>query len=185
MPRSYGTVRIPCNNRDLDSSGSGKGGKKPPIRIDPDEYKHRSNKLERAFTKQDLKVDKTKLFLDPIIELNDEQNKRYEALLDFCRDMSKCVNGCKGYIKLTNYSATPGCTGIRARCGECINYTTDESKQARDHAEWLNSVMQEYGMDFQEGLPKLVKHEIKGRWCANCRQNHNYIEWYDYRPDDD
>ena len=36
-------------------------------------------------------------------------------------------------------------------------------------------------MSFEDGIPKLVKHEIKDRWCGDCQAHHTKMEWYDYR----
>ena len=113
---------------------------KTPIRIGRD-YKNQSKMHERAFKKHELRVDRSKLFTDPIVVLNDEQDKKYMEFLKFCRGINKCTYGCPGYIDLTNFSSTPDGGGIRAMCAGCLNYTADESPQAHEYFTWLNKLL--------------------------------------------
>jgi hypothetical protein len=148
-----------------------------------DIHEHRSKLKEKAFRKKELKVDKKSLFMDPIVELDDEQSKQFEMMTEFCRLMSRCPS-CKTYVVLQNFSSTPD-GGIRGLCSDCLNYITDESKQAKDFVTWLNTkVLEDYGLSFSDGFPKLLKHERKENWCRDCKAYHTTMQFYDYRDTD-
>lgn len=155
---------------------------KEPIKINTKDVKAFSPLKERAHTKYNLKVDKYTKFNEPIIELNDEQAQKFKEFETYCRLNRKCINGCKGYINLRNFSSNDD-DEIRAICAECLNYTVDSSFQAKEYVRWFNKILEDYGMTFKEGFPKLMKHEVKGRWCKDCNAHHTTMEFFDHRDD--
>lgn len=157
--------------------------KKQVIKITPSHNPHK----ERAYRKLDLKVDSKSLFMDPIIELSNEQAAKFEEMLDFCRNISRCpICDAAGekhkYINLGAFHSAPDNGGIRAKCSNCLGIVSDDSQQARYWVRWFNStILDEYGLSFEDGFPKLLKHEIQGNWCHNCKAHHTTMQYYDYR----
>lgn len=133
---------------------------------------------ERAHTKYNLGVDRYTKFKDPIIQLNDEQAEKYKKFRDYCHKINKCVNNCKGYIDMKNFNANDD-NDIVMLCTECLQYTIDSSILAREYVIWFNKILKDYGMSFNEdGFPKLMKHEVKGAYCANCAAHHTTMEFF-------
>ena len=134
---------------------------------------------KKKYNKKGLKIDDN-LFMDPIINLTDDkQAEKYHEIVDFCKGMSKCLQ-CRKDIDLARFCSTPD-GGIRALCPDCLNYVTDESQISKDLVRWFNSLISDYGMNFENGFPKLIQYEEKGEWCKDCQDYHVTIHTWDFR----
>ena len=136
---------------------------------------------KKKYIKNDLKVDNKSLFMDPIINLtSDQQAAKYQEMVDFCKALSKCLQCKKKTIDLEKFCSTPD-GGIRGLCSDCLNYVTDDTQYSKSLVTWLNSVIGDYGMNFENGFPKLTQYEQKGKWCSDCQDYHVTIQTWDYR----
>ena len=151
----------------------------------------RSQKSERRYRKEFLKVDKSKTFEQPIIDLTDEQNDKMDEFAKHCYLINTCIT-CSNrgekycYFPMEVLRANED-NEIVMHCDNCLNNTIDGTKESKEFVKWINeNVMKEYDMTFQEhGFPKLMRHKFMGI-CYECVPAHpkERIEFFDFRNKD-
>lgn len=156
---------------------SNSNGYSNPIKINSNFHKNESKQKERAFRKHRLKLDNKKAFADPTIFFTEEQYIKFEEFRRYCMNISKCIHGCKGYISLEHNFCSNDNNEITALCADCMQYSIDSSNTAKEYVIWFNKILEDFGMSFKDGFPKLMKHELIGKWCSNCNANHTKMEY--------
>lgn len=139
---------------------------------------------ERAFRKLDLKIDRFEEFNIPTVQLTNEQMEKFDKFrFEYLNILRKCPR-CKYYVHMLNVYCTDDYE-FRGLCTECMEYVTDTSKDFKEFAKWFDDILQsKYGMTFKDGFPKLLKHEVQGKYCVNCKAHHTTMQYVDLRDND-
>ena len=143
-----------------------------------DTHKKSSPLKERAYKKLVLKVEDN--FENPIIQLDDEQDKKLDDFRDYIRKINQCLY-CKKYVPEINFHASDDYTELKALCMDCMMYIVDSSQYVKDFIKDFQKIISECGYDFKDGFPEMLKHEKRGKWCKDCNDYHTKMEFINFR----
>jgi len=156
-------------------------GYKNPIKIKQRERVRMPK--ERAFRKLNLKIDRFDEFNIPTVELTNEQMAKFDEFRKYLNIIRKCPR-CKTYVGMLNIYCNEDYE-LRGKCTDCMEYITDGTREAKDYSEWFHKlIMDKYGMSFiNDGFPHLLKHEVRGKYCSDCKNYHTTMEYVDLRDE--
>lgn len=142
----------------------------PPIKIEKVDYNHKSAKVFKKKTiKETFGKDKINEFENVIVYITHDENTKLKEFANYC-NLFNCINlHCKRNMNIEYFKSNENHDQLIYTCPKCNYIGKDSFNESKNYAIWFNSLISKYGLDFKNGVPRLII----------CKVNRDIIiEWH-------
>lgn len=93
-------------------------------------------------------------FQNVTVKITPEDGDKLDEFIQYCQNQIMCyycMKKCSGEYFISNDQDE-----LVLTCPHCNNITIDGFQKGKDYVKWFNNILQDYGMTFKDGFPKLV-----------------------------
>jgi hypothetical protein len=108
-------------------------------------------KKYRKLAYEDKAKDK---FQNITVKVTWQQGEKLDEFIAYCQNVLMCFS-CMKKSGVEYYKSNEQDELILS-CPHCCNITIDSSTQSKQYVKWFNSILENYGMNFIDGFPKLI-----------------------------